>query len=119
LLARDDVVGQVGVDRCPDLALAGLDLGHEAQQRAPVVRLWETLALQQVTAFQLGIRVEEPVSRHELHTWGARPSREELLEEASRSGLADRDGPGNPDDERGLLGPLAEEVGRDAVQPRS
>ena len=45
-LAGHDVVREVGVDRCLHVGRAGLDLGHEAQQRALVVRLREALAVE-------------------------------------------------------------------------
>ena len=49
---REDVVAQVGVDRGGDLRQPGLDGGQEADQTAHVVRLGETLALQQPARFQ-------------------------------------------------------------------
>ena len=45
LLAGDDVVDEVRIDRRGDVALARLDLGEKADQRRGVVTLGEALAL--------------------------------------------------------------------------
>ena len=104
LLVRDDVVGEVVVDRRRDLVLAGLDVDDEPEQRPAVVGLGEALALEQPAPLQLGVRVEEAVGGDQGDVRVLGPVRQQVLEHARGGGLADRDRAGEADDERRAWG---------------
>ena len=115
-LARDDVVGQVRVDRRGDLGPTGLDVGDETQQGPSVVGLGEALALQESPALELGVGEEEAVGRHELDLRRVGPAREHLAQDAGGRRLADGHGSGHADDEGRPGRALAEEVARHLVE---
>ena len=116
--AGHDVVGEVGVDRRADLLDAGLHVDDEPQQRPPVVRLREALALQQAAPLQLGVRQQEPVGGDQLDARRAGPAGQELAQDPGGRRLADGHGAGDPDDERRPVAGLAEERRRGGVQAR-
>ena len=97
------VVLEVGVDRCRDLVLAGLDVDDELEQRPPVVRLGEALALEQTAALELGVGVEEAVGRDQRDVGVLGPVRQQLAQQPRGGRLADRDRTGDADDERRAL----------------
>ena len=113
----EHVVGEVGVLRRLDDRHPRLHRGDEAQQRATVVGLGKTLALQQPSPLELGVGVEEAVGRHERDPRRVRPAAHELLEDARGRRLADGHRPGDPHDERHAGRSLAEELARREAQP--
>ncbi|MPM15728.1 hypothetical protein SDC9_62100 [bioreactor metagenome] len=102
-LVRHDVVRQVRVDRGGDLGAARLHVDHEAQQRPPVVRLGEALAVHDAAPFQLLIGVEEAVGGDQLDVGVVGPVAQQLGEQPGRRRLAHGDRAGDADDERSAL----------------
>ena len=67
LLASDNVVLHVGVDRCHDLRCPGLHVHDEFQQGLAVIGLREALAVQDAVFLEHGIGIQETVSGHQVH----------------------------------------------------
>ena len=115
-LALNNVVNQVGVDRCGNLGGTALDVGHKLQQGHAVVGLWEALAVHDAAALKLGVGVEEPIGGDHLNLRSALPAAQQLLQQSRNRGFAHRNRAGNPDNKGHAASALAEEVAGDPVE---
>jgi hypothetical protein len=106
----------VGVNRRRDGRGAGLHVGEEAHEAAHVVALGEALAVHEPARFELPVREEEAVGGDQVHLRMVGPAPEELLQDAGRRALADRDAAGDREHVRDLGRRAAEERVGDPVQ---
>jgi hypothetical protein len=114
LLAGDDVVADVGVDRRADLARARRELAQEPDQAAQIVALGKALALHQPALGEHRVGVEKPVGGDQVDAGMAGPARQQGAQDPGEGALADRDAARHPDHVRDRDGRLAqEEVGGD------
>ena len=110
-LPGDDVIGHMGVPGRADFLGAALDFAHEPEQRAAVVGLRESLALQELAPLEFRQRVQEAVRGDEFNVGGPGPAAEHLAKHAGDGRLAHGHRTGDADHKRGALGLLAQEGG--------
>ena len=99
------------VDRSRHIRLAGLHVGHELEQRRLVEAFRKTFSVHDVTGFELHIRQQKSIRRHQIDTRMIRPAGEERPQDAGRGALADCHAARHADDERHLVLAPAEELG--------
>ena len=63
----EHVVNHVAVHRHVDLGLAALHRAQEVEQLSRVVALGKSLAVENAASLELGVGVQEPVSRHQFY----------------------------------------------------
>src|SRR5690625_3075958 len=71
--------------------LTRLNLRNKTQQRPPVIRLRETLAVHYASPFQLGIGQQKTIGRNELNTRSLWPTRQQFTQQTRGRRLTHRD----------------------------
>ena len=81
-LVGHDVIGDVGIDRCLEMVLAGLGPGHEVEEPTSVEALGEAFALHEALLLEDSIREEKAIRGHQFDPGMMRPPGQQLLENA-------------------------------------
>ena len=97
-LVRNDVVGQMRIDRRTHRPPPGLDVAQERQQRRQVVALRKALLLHQALPLEHRIGKQKAVGRHQIDLRPRRPARQQRLQHARGGRFADRHRSGDADD---------------------
>src|SRR5207248_3777628 len=90
LLAGYDIVGEVRINGCGDLAPAGLDVGKEQEKGGQIVALGKTLAVHKAFAFEDLIRQEEPIGGDEIDFRVVRQAGKQPLQDTCSGALSHR-----------------------------
>ena len=114
---RNDVVGQMRIDRRAHRPPSGLDVAEERQQRRQVVALRKALLLHQALPLQHRIGKQKAVGRHEIDLGPRRPARQQRLQHARGGRFADRHRAGDADDVGHLAIADAEELPLRLIEP--
>src|SRR3984957_15765602 len=114
---RDDVIGEMRIDRRAHRPPPGLDVAQERQQRRQVIALRKALFLHDALPFQHGVRKQETVRRHHFDPGPRRPAGQQCLQHARGGGLADRYRTGDADDVGHLAVADAEKLALRLVEP--
>ena len=114
---RDDVVGQMRIDRRAHRPPAGLDVAQERQQRRQVVAFRKALLLHQALPFEHGIGEQKAVGGDQIDLRPRRPARQQRLQHARGGRFADRHRAGDADDVGHLAVFDAEEAPLREIQP--